>query len=57
MCLAMKYMAPLKVKLFPVGVLTVAQKVKNPTNICEDVGAICGQAQWVRDPGLPQAVV
>ena len=34
----------------------VAQQVKNPTRIYEDVGSIPSPSQWVRDPVLPQAV-
>ena len=39
------------------GVLSVAQQVKNPTGIQEDVGSIPGLAQWVKDPVWPSAVV
>ena len=37
------------------GVPTVAQWVKNPTSIQEDVGLIPGLVQWVKDMVLPQA--
>ena len=39
------------------GVPIVAQRVKNPTSIHEDVGWICGLAQWIKDPVLPWAVL
>ena len=35
------------------GVPVVAQRVKNRTNIHEDVDSIPGLAQWVEDPVLP----
>ena len=39
------------------GIPTVAQWVKNPTSLCEDVGSIPGLAQWVQDLVLPCATV
>ena len=33
---------------------TVAQQVKNPTSIHENVGLIPGVDQWVEDPALPK---
>ena len=35
------------------GVPIVAQQVKNPTRIHEDVGSTPGLAQWVNDLALP----
>ena len=35
------------------GVPTVAQWVKNPTSIHEDMSSIPGLVQWVKDPALP----
>ena len=37
------------------GVPVVAQQVKNPTSIHEDVGLIPGLAPWLKKPTLPQA--
>ena len=35
------------------GVPVVAQWLKNPTSIHEQMGSIPGLAQWVKDPGVP----
>ena len=39
------------------GVPGVAQRVKNPTSIHEDMGLIPGPAQCVKDLALPLAAV
>ena len=35
----------------------MAQQVKNPTSVHEDVGSFPGLAQWVKDLVWPQAAV
>ena len=39
------------------GVPVVAQQVKNPTSIHEDMGSIPVLTQWVKDSPLPQVAV
>ena len=39
------------------GVPIVAQRVKNPSSLHEEVGSLPGLAQWVKDPALPRAAV
>ena len=39
------------------GVPVVAQQVKNPTNIHEDVGSVPDLAHWVKDLALPSATM
>ena len=36
------------------GIPIMAQKVKNPTSIHEDVGLVPGLSQWVKNPALLQ---
>ena len=43
---------PLKSEPHPV----VPQQIKNLTSTCEDMGAIPGLPQWVKDPALLQAM-
>ena len=40
-------------KSFHRGVPTVAQWVKNPTSIHEEMDSIPGLTQWLKDPVLP----
>ena len=39
--------------MYILGVPVVAEWVKNPISIQEDVGSIHGPAQWVEDLALP----
>ena len=43
----------LALRLVHGGIPVVAQWVKNPTSIHEDVGSIPGLTQWVKDLELP----
>ena len=43
------------IKFLVEGVPTVAQGVKKPPSIHEDVGSIPGLPQWVKDLVLPRA--
>ena len=47
----------LKIEKMVHGVPIVAQQVKDPRSVCEDVGLIPGLVQWIKDPVLLQAVV
>ena len=39
------------------GIPVVAQWVRNPTSVHEEVGSIPRLTQWVKDPALLQAAV
>ena len=39
------------------GIPIMAQWVKNPTSLREDMGSIPSLAQWIKDPALLQAAV
>ena len=41
------------VKNLIAGAPVISQRVKNLTDIHEDVGSIPGLIHWVKDPGLP----
>ena len=40
-------------KIWTLGSSVVAQQIKNPTGVHEDLDLIPGLAQWVKDPALP----
>ena len=35
----------------------VAQRLRNPTSVCEEAGSIPGLTQWVKALALPQAAM
>ena len=44
-------------KMVHKGIPIMAQWVKNPTSLREDMGSIPSLAQWIKDPALLQAAV
>ena len=45
-----------KIKEHVIGILVVAQRVKDLISAHENVGLISGLTHWVKDPALLQAV-